>query len=259
MGNGESRKWFTPKRLNTAVTWACNAAYRDGIADNLISVDYSMQQEIYKSGYPLKHTCFFSNWTKLPDSISDTFLMGFDIPEALIHKNKAKFPSGECVISGKDPVTLSEKVELAIQLNPELDIPDLVQKMEKDMGVWITHLEENDKVFSIDYPVGWSAGATATFLACQKGASEIYLLGFDLSSYVEPLNNIYKGTDNYLPASSKGFNPVNWMTQLKTVFKEFPNTQFNWVDWAYGTPPCYNIKNVRYLTKTELCDILNIL
>jgi len=259
LGNGESRSWFTPKKLNTATTWACNAAYRDGIADNLVSVDYSMQQEIYTSGYSLTNRCFFNNWSKLPASISETFFIGFDIPEELIHEANANDPSGECVISGKDPVTLSEKIELAIQLNPELDISDLVQKMEKDMGVWITHLEERDMVSSIDFPVGWSAGSTSIHLACQQGAEEVYMLGFDLSSYVEPLNNIYKGTDNYLPASSKGFNSVNWMTQLKTVFKEFPDTQFYWVDWVYDTPPCYNINNVGYLTKTELCDTLNIL
>ena len=84
------------------------------------------------------------------------------------------------------------------------------------------------------------------------------MLGFDLSSYNKPINNIYKGTEYYFPENAKGFNPVNWMNQLKTVFGEFPDTQFYWVDWAYDTPPCYNHNNVGYLTKTELCDTLNI-
>tara|TARA_B100001996_G_C18576601_1_gene560571 strand:+ start:5 stop:847 length:843 start_codon:yes stop_codon:yes gene_type:complete len=260
LGNGESRAWFNlSKTIDGVTTWGCNAIYRDTVVDNLVSIDYAMQQEIYTSGYSLTNRCFFNNWSKLPSDFSQTFFMGLNIPEELIHESYAKVPSGECVISGKDPVTLEEKIKLAIQSNPNLDVSDLTQKMEKDMGVWITHLEENDMVSTIDFPVGWSAGSTAIHLACQRETEEVYMLGFDLSSYAEPINNIYKGTDNYLPASAKGFNPINWMNELKTVFNEFPNTQFYWVDWSYGTPPCYNIKNVRYLTKAEFYDKLNIL
>ena len=32
-----------------AVTWGCNAIYRDVMVDNLVAVDYGMQQEIYES------------------------------------------------------------------------------------------------------------------------------------------------------------------------------------------------------------------
>ena len=129
----------------------------------------------------------------------------------------------------------------------------------KEVGLRITWLEKEDLLKNIDYPTDWAAGPTAIHLACQQEAEEIYMLGFDLSSYSAPINNIYKDTDNYLSASTKGFNSVNWMTQMKAVFKEYPDTQFYWVGWAYSTPPCYNIKNVGNLTKAELCDILNIL
>ena len=42
----------------------------------------------------------------------------------------------------------------------------------------------------VDFPREWSSGTTAIHLACQQGASEIYLMGFDLSE--NPLNNVYE-------------------------------------------------------------------
>ena len=64
--------------------------------------------------------------------------------------------------------------------NPNLDEKDLRQKMEKDVGLYITWVDEyNDKVMKIDYPRGWSAGNTALYLACKAGAEEVYMLGFD--------------------------------------------------------------------------------
>ena len=61
-------------------------------------------------------------------------------------------------------------------------------------------------------------------------AKKVYLLGFDLSIFGQPLNNIYKGTQNYLPANAIGFNPVNWVEQMQATFVEFRNVQFYWVD-----------------------------
>ena len=51
-GNGESRKWADnvltfDRHDKDVVTWGCNAIYRDMWVDNLVAVDYPMQQEIY--------------------------------------------------------------------------------------------------------------------------------------------------------------------------------------------------------------------
>ena len=91
-------------------------------------------------------------------------------------------------------------------------------------------------------------------LACQEGATKVYMLGFDLSSYDSPLNNIYKGSNNYLPEYAKGFNPVNWNLQLGAVFGEFKDVEFIWVS------PVHTIldkvrtkfKNVDFLTYEEI-------
>jgi hypothetical protein len=240
--------------MSPVVTWGCNAIYRDGTVDYLVAVDYGMQQEIYDSEYDAP--CYFSNWSIVPSAVADMMFMGFDIPEALIHHSKKR--TENCVIQGKDPTTLQEKVETAIRMNPDLDIPDLVQKMEKDVGVWITYVEEGDNVTPIDFPVGWSTGCTALHLACQdEEIEEIYILGYDLSSYEDDLNNLYKGTDNYLSATARGFNSTNWMNQMATVFNEFRDKQFYWVDRQFKEKLFFD--NVRDLTKDEMCSILHIL
>ena len=254
LGNGESRKWFSDEQYEVnAVTWGCNAIYRDVLVDKLVAVDYGMQQEIYDSEYYKDIECHFANWSVLPAEVADMMFMGYEIPEAFIHKSKNR--TDQCVISGKDPVTLHEKIEAAIQIHPKLDTKDLQMKMEKDVGVWITYVEENDNINTIDFPTGWSAGNTALHLACQQGATEIYILGFDLSSYDEPLNNLYKGTDNYLPSDARGFNSVNWKNQMQTVFREFTDVKFSWVD---AKEEFIQENNLGYLTKTEFCDILHI-
>ena len=254
LGNGESRKWFSDKQYEVnAVIWGCNAIYRDVMVDNLVAVDYGMQQEIYDSEYYKDIECHFANWSVLPSEVADVFFMGYDIPAEFIHRSKHQYD--HCVISGKDPITLHERIEAAIKMHPELDMKDLQLKMEKDVGVWITYVNENDRINTIDFPIGWSAGNTALHLACQQGATEIYILGFDLSSYDEPLNNLYKGTDNYLPSDARGFNPVNWINQMQTVFREFKDTTFSWVD---AKEEFIQENNLGYLTKAEFCDTLHI-
>ena len=72
-GNGESR----PKDKiiggevwnNSVITWGCNAIYRDFTVDNLVSVDYNMQQEIYESGYAIRNKCWFSDWNSVPGAV----------------------------------------------------------------------------------------------------------------------------------------------------------------------------------------------
>jgi len=265
IGNGESRSWFTPKNYrmsNDVVTWGCNAIYRDGYVDALVSIDYAMQQEIYDSGYCVENPewppriCYFANWSVVPAGVAnmlfpETSFLGF--PGPFIHKSKNR--TDNCVISGKDPQTLREKIEAAMEMYPHLDMKDLKMKMEKDVGVWITYVGTNDIVESIDYPVGWSAGNTALYLASKPSMiKEVYMLGFDLSSYDDPLNNVYKGTKNYLPATAKGFNQVNWYNQMEIVFKAFHHINFFLVDSSVQ----FEENNVSHITKNELCDALEI-
>jgi len=219
-GNGESR----PRTSigGDIISWGCNAIYRDFRVDNLVSVDYNIQQEIYESEYALTNKCWFSDWSILPDFDTSMMLVGNNGPVYETWQGVRK----NCVVQGKTIDSVQRVMDEILTFNPQLDKDDLRKKLEKDIGLYITWVADNDMVEDIDYPRGWSAGNTALYLACKSGAEEVYMCGFDGSNYSEPLNNIYKGSKNYLTADSRGFNTTNWDNQFKLVQKEFSNVQF---------------------------------
>ncbi len=219
-GNGESR----PRTSigGDIISWGCNAIYRDFRVDNLVSVDYNIQQEIYESEYALTNKCWFSDWSILPDFDTSMMLVGNNGPVYETWQGVRK----NCVVQGKTIDSVQRVMDEILTFNPQLDKDDLRKKLEKDIGLYITWVADNDMVEDIDYPRGWSAGNTALYLACKSGAEEVYMCGFDGSNYSEPLNNIYKGSKNYLTADSRGFNTTNWDNQFKLVQKEFSDVQF---------------------------------
>ena len=91
-------------------------------------------------------------------------------------------------------------------------------KCYTNVGLYITWLKENDKVEYIEYPREWCAGATAIHLSCLESADEIYMLGFDLSIYDEPINNIYKGTKGYTYIK-RPVDPSYWIYQFNKLFQ----------------------------------------
>jgi len=222
-GNGESRP-RKPILGGDFITWGCNAIYRDFTVDNLVSVDYNMQQEIYESNYAMKNKCWFTDWEVIPSGFDPSLLLvNSDAP---VYET-ARLNRKSCVVQGKDANMVQKKIEEVLIHNPQLDPEDFKKKAMFNVGVYITWVDEyNDKVINIDYPKGWSAGNTALYLACKHGAEEVYMLGFDGSSYSEPLNNVYKGSKNYLPADSRGYNTINWDNQFKLVQRDFPNVKF---------------------------------
>ena len=255
-GNGESRKQFDKLRfMGNYTTWGCNAIYRDLNVDNLVSVDYAMQQEIYESGYVRDNVCYFTDWSIIPNA-DDMLLktMKMDFEPHMIHET-LQIDRTDCVIQGKDPKTAQRNIAEALDMNPDLDYNDLKLKAEKDTGLYITWVGK-DKVKNVEYPREWCAGTTAIHLACQQGATKVYMLGFDLSSYDSPLNNIYKGSNNYLPEYAKGFNPVNWNLQLGAVFGEFQDVEFVWVNPVHTIldDVRQKFRNVDFLTYEKLYD-----
>ena len=222
-GNGESRPKDKIIGGEWTTTWGCNAIYRDFVVDNLVSVDYPMQQEIYESGYAMKNKCWFSDWELLPAEFNVSMMLaGNNGPVYETWQGNKK----SCVVQGKTQDTVEANIQEVKIYNPDIDIEDLRKKAEKDVGTYVTWVDEyNDQVINIDYPKGWSAGNTALYLACKSGAEEVYMCGFDGSDYSKPLNNIYKGSKNYLTANSRGFNTINWDNQFKLVQKEFPNVK----------------------------------
>ena len=238
-GNGESRPKDKIIGGEWSTTWGCNAIYRDFAVDNLVSVDYNIQQEIYESEYALTNKCWFSDWSILPDFDTSMMLVGNNGPVYETWQGVRK----NCVVQGKTIDSVQRVMDEILTFNPQLDKDDLRKKLEKDIGLYITWVADNDMVEDIDYPRGWSAGNTALYLACKSGAEEVYMCGFDGSNYSEPLNNIYKGSKNYLAADSRGFNTTNWDNQFKLVQKEFSDVQFYKVGTDLTYEELYN--NIR--------------
>ena len=239
-GNGESR----PRTSigGDIISWGCNAIYRDFRVDNLVSIDYNIQQEIYESQYALTNKCWFSDWSVLPffdTSIIKSISVRDNNP---VYETK-QFDRNSCVVQGTTIDSVQRVLSEILTFNPQLDKDDLRKKLEKDIGLYITWVAEEDMVEHIDYPKGWSAGNTALYLACQSGAEEVYMLGFDGSNYSEPLNNVYKGSKNYLATDSRGFNTTNWDNQFKLVQKEFSDVQFYKVGTDLTYEELYN--NIR--------------
>ena len=254
-GNGESRKnWDITKSYKGFTTWGCNAIYRDCTVDNLVAIDYGVQQEIYESDYVFKHKCYFADWAVL-ENFDPEFLKVNYAPKH-IHETERK-DRISCVVQGKELAAAERNYHEMVDKFPNLDREDLRRKCYNNVGLYITWIDSKDKVQDIEYPKDWCAGASAIHLACQEGADEIYMLGFDLSSYDEPLNNIYKGTDNYLPSESKGFSPINWIKQLNTVFNEFIDTKFYWVEDKNVNASKILKNNVKNITYKDLDNICN--
>ena len=253
-GNGESRQvWDITKSYKEFTTWGCNAIYRDAIVDNLVAIDYGVQQEIYESGYAEINQCYFADWAVLEDFDPEFLKMNYTPMD--IHETE-KGDIASCVVQGKERETAEKNYEEMMNQFPHLDKEDCKNKCYTNVGLYITWLKENDKVEYIEYPREWCAGATAIHLSCQEGADEIYMLGFDLSKYDEPINNIYKGTDNYLSETSKGFNVDSWTKQLIQTFKDFPETQFYWVvDSEKESLDCNNVKSITYKDLDKRCQI----
>lgn len=77
-----------------------------------------------------------------------------------------------------------------------------------------------------DQPEHWGSGPYAILLAASMKADTVCLFGFDLYGNSHLINNIYKGTQNYLPATAGAVDPSFWIYQIRKVFQYYPDTKF---------------------------------
>jgi len=228
-GNGKSRlKWDLNQELQDNITtWGCNRIYNDVKVDNLVALDYWVQHAIYTSGYAKDNKCWFSNFDRLSSYLHDTIKSQYG------HMTIVENDRGNreyCSISGSH------------------DDPNF-------KGLYITWLDKDDMVVDIDFPKQWSSGTTAIHLACQKGATEIYLMGFDLSE--NPLNNVYEEIQKQQKMTSidqlvkidphRFWHRSDWANEMKTVIQEFPNTKFIWIE-PHEKSMKFDMNNLTYDT-----------
>lgn len=78
-----------------------------------------------------------------------------------------------------------------------------------------------------DEPFHWGSGPYAVLLSAKLCTDlTVRLIGFDLHSTTNTVNNVYKGTSNYDAANKNAVDPRYWVYQMHKVFEWFPNIQF---------------------------------
>jgi len=104
-----------------------------------------------------------------------------------------------------------------------------------------------------DDPIHWGAGPYAVLLAAKLTTDDIHLIGFDLYSIDNKVNNIYKDTTNYSLAHKNAVDPRYWIYQIGKIFQHFSNTNFiihqldNWQlpkAWKYPNVKVDNISSL---------------
>ena len=285
LGNGESRLGLDVGWLSERATiYAANRAYEDDDVkpiDRLVCVDIAMSHEIYASGYPLHNTTYFREWSRLPAEAYDFVVR----PEHISRQDIGQFSKwvhesprhngwNEFVIAGQDfdrMVTIREEY-LTKWPNARPEDIDIVLG-DNRAGLWITWCPPEDKVIegnvlpgNADY--GFAAGPTMNVLASvYDKAKEVYLVGHDLySKRGDFVNNVYKGTPNYLAATGSEVPPDTWIPHHKLIFDKFPNTQY----FTVNSKPIStydrinreikgwnNTPNLTYITHDEMFERLN--
>jgi hypothetical protein len=98
-----------------------------------------------------------------------------------------------------------------------------------------------------DRPEHWGSGGYALLVAAQLGFDTISLVGFDLYSKNNKVNNVYKDTQNYSASDKQAVDYSYWVYQISKVFQHFPNINFiviNETDWLM--PKEWQQSNVQF-------------
>jgi hypothetical protein len=100
-----------------------------------------------------------------------------------------------------------------------------------------------------DQPDHWNSGPYAILLACHLDYQKIYLLGFDLFSDNDQINNVYKNSLNYQSANSPAIDPSYWIYQIKKIFHCYCQRELlivNVDNWP--VPREWQLPNVKFLS-----------
>jgi hypothetical protein len=95
-----------------------------------------------------------------------------------------------------------------------------------------------------DDPIHWGSGPYAVLLAALLATDDIHMIGFDLYSQTNSVNNIYKDTKNYVAASKRPIDPRYWIYQIGKIFEHYPNKKFIVYQDNFELPVAWNQPNV---------------
>ena len=281
IGNGESRRDYNLQNLRQyGKIYGCNGLHRDFLPDVLCSVDHGMMHEVYHAGVASKIPCYFRDWTKVPAMMyNDMIRGGFSEEDANKHledilvTNK-RHGAKEFVMHGAN---LKGIVEMIARNGPNY------KKNVNHSTIKVSWITEDDKSHSlVDVMVdedgdkktpkdhGWSCGPTAGYVAVKREQpKEIFLIGHDLYSATNTVNNMYKSTKHYVPAVNQPTPCVNWIRQWYTLFRWFPDITFYKVnefndgrdkvnspieEWEHNK----KLPNVEYISYSTLDNMLKL-
>ena len=194
IGNGESRKNIDLDTLKSkGKVYGCNALYRDFSPDVLVCVDTKMIFEVIDNGYCKDHQCSFSDWDEFPAEMYESFQIG-----------------GMTV-----PIKSGEEGD-------RFSIFGTGVGYETMYIVWLNE----EKIFPFSNNESFGAGSSAIKLATEENPDKIYLLGFDIYSEDDKINNMYKDTKCYNAGDSAATSPEKWIFEMKRIFENNPNTSY---------------------------------
>ena len=268
IGNGQSRSPVDLIKLRPhGKIYGCNGLYRDFTPDVLCSVDGPMMHEVYQSGYADNNETWFRDWNPVPGMVYDSVVYANLTPEEIdvakknfkIYENKRE-DRQEFVFHGS---SISGQVGIIRRIAGGEQIE---KKQINHTGCYVSWINPNNKSHTLkdlgDKDRGWACGATSGWVALKQNEDleELYLIGHDLKSNDNFINNMYKSTQNYGDAKNKPIPDVNWISQWHTLMQEFPKVKFIKVnpkgirggDNINNMVPEWKSKNVDYINFDEL-------
>ena len=243
LGNGQSRQGLDLNKMKDhATVIGCNAIYRDFTPDILVALDSRISHEIYRKANHNNMKIYLGYWTPVPIFVAKEQLKAWQGKTDIVWND-----SEEAVYHGADGVfTLTKGNNLGI--------------------TYITGVSKEDKIKSVEPDVdgfGYATGSRSVYLACELGAKEVYIVGHDLYSNTEKVNNIYAGSKSYAEKDALAARPDNWIPQHKNTFDKFPDTQFYKVNsntpgdfTALEIPEWSSCANLKYITQEKMLQQL---
>ena len=239
IGNGGSRDGFNLESLKPhGKVYGCNAIYRDGFRpDVLVAVDHGIMHEIYNAGVAEEIPCYFRDWTRVPEGHYEMMKWaGLNLDER--DKVKKHFDAfnenekgdrNEFVMHG---MNMAGKISIIRRYE---DKPEAYKVMKKEIDhsdCNISWVHDGDKAQCIQQWTrdktefkkdrGWAAGPTSAFIALvEEQPDEIYMIGHDLRSNTNTVNNLFAGTRHYVAKENSPTPGVNWEQQWCNLIKEF--------------------------------------
>jgi len=268
IGNGQTRSPIDLIKLRPhGKIYGCNGLYRDFTPDVLCTVDGPMMHEIYQSGYADNNETWFRDWNPVPGMVYDSVVFANLTPDEIkVAKNNFKIYENkredrqEFVFHGS---SISGQVGIIRRIAGGEQIE---KKQIKHTGCYVSWVNPNDKAHTYKdlggRDRGWACGATSAWVALEqnKDLEELYLIGHDLKSYDNFINNMYKSTPNYGDEKNKPIPDVNWISQWHTLMQDYPKVKFIKVnprgirggDKINNVVPEWVNKNVDYINFDEL-------